>query len=220
MIMIVSNDKLKEGITLALSEQNNPKRNFKQSVELIVTFKEVDMKKGELKLREIVALPKTPSKPKNVVVVPSFEQTESAKKAEPNVLLAKEDLQKLLGQKRAIKKLAINNDWFLIAQDSMALAGRILGPALGPRGKFPTPLPTSSEITEYILRFKRSTLVKTKDQPQTQTFIGSEDQKPEDLAENASAVLSAIENKIKGPSVIKAIYIKTDMGKPVEIKLK
>ncbi|AWR94914.1 50S ribosomal protein L1 [Acidianus brierleyi] len=218
--MIVSNDKLKEGITLALSEQNNPKRNFKQSVELIVTFKEVDMKKGELKLREIVALPKTPSKPKNVVVVPSFEQTESAKKAEPNVLLAKEDLQKLLGQKRAIKKLAINNDWFLIAQDSMALAGRILGPALGPRGKFPTPLPTSSEITEYILRFKRSTLVKTKDQPQTQTFIGSEDQKPEDLAENASAVLSAIENKIKGPSVIKAIYIKTDMGKPVEIKLK
>lgn len=218
--MLVPSDKLKEGISQALSEQNNPKRNFKQSVELIVTFKEVDMKKGELKLREIVALPKTPSKPKNVVVVPSFEQTESAKKAEPNVLLAKEDLQKLLGQKRAIKKLAINNDWFLIAQDSMALAGRILGPALGPRGKFPTPLPTSSEITEYILRFKRSTLVKTKDQPQTQTFIGSEDQKPEDLAENASAVLSAIENKIKGPSVIKAIYIKTDMGKPVEIKLK
>lgn len=220
MIMLVPSDKLKEGISQALSEQNNPKRNFKQSVELIVTFKEVDMKKGELKLREIVALPKTPSKSKNVVVVPSFEQTESAKKAEPNVLLAKEDLQKLLGQKRAIKKLAINNDWFLIAQDSMALAGRILGPALGPRGKFPTPLPTSSEITEYILRFKRSTLVKTKDQPQTQTFIGSEDQKPEDLAENASAVLSAIENKIKGPSVIKAIYIKTDMGKPVEIKLK
>jgi large subunit ribosomal protein L1 len=218
--MLVPNDKLEEGITQALSEQNNPKRNFKQSVELIVTFKEVDMKKGELKLREIVALPKTPSKPKNVVVVPSFEQIESAKKAEPNVLLPKEDLQKLLGQKRAIKKLAINNDWFLIAQDSMALSGRILGPALGPRGKFPTPLPTSSEITEYVLRFKRSTLVKTKDQPQTQTFIGTEDQKPEDLAENASAVLSAIENKIKGPSVIKAIYIKTDMGKPVEIKLK
>ncbi len=218
--MLVPSDKLKEGISQALSEQNNPKRNFKQSVELIVTFKEVDMKKGELKLREIVALPKAPSKPKNVVVVPSFEQTESAKKAEPNVLIAKEDLQKLLGQKRAVKKLAIKNDWFLIAQDSMALAGRILGPALGPRGKFPTPLPTSSEVTDYILRFKASTLVRTKDQPQTQTFIGSEDQKPEDLAENASAVLTAIENKIKRPSVIKAIYIKTDMGKPIEIKLK
>lgn len=93
-------------------------------------------------------------------MVPTFEQTEYAKKAEPNVLLSKEELQKLQGNKRTVKKLATQNDWFLIAPDSMALAGRILGPALGPRGKFPTPLPGAADVTEYINRYKRSTLVK------------------------------------------------------------
>jgi len=62
--------------------------------------------------------------------------------------------------------------------------------------------------------------VKTKDQPHTQTFIGTEDQKVEDLVENAMAVLNVIEGKIKSPSYIKAIYVKTTMGKPVRVTLK
>ncbi|BDC19807.1 50S ribosomal protein L1 [Acidianus sp. HS-5] len=218
--MIVPKDNLIEGLKEAVSEKNNPKRKFSQSVNLIVTFKDVDMKRGDVKLREIVVLPKVPSKSKKVLVVPSFEQLESAKRAEPNVVLTKEELQKLMGQKRIIKKYAKQNDWFLISPDTMALAGRILGPALGPRGKFPTPLPSGADVAEYVTRFKRTTIVKTKDQPHAQVFIGTEDQKPEDLAENANAVLTAIEGKIKSTSIIRAIYVKTTMGKPVEIKIK
>ncbi|ARM76480.1 50S ribosomal protein L1 [Acidianus manzaensis] len=218
--MIVPKDKLTEGLKEALLENNNPKRNFKQSVDLIVSFRGVDMKKGEIKLREIVPLPKAPTKERRVLVVPTFEQLDSVKKAEPNVILTKEELQKLNGQKRVVRKYARDNDWFLIAPESMPIAGRILGPALGPRGKFPTPLPTSSEVSEYVLRFKHSTVVKTKDQPHVQIFIGSEDQKPEDLADNAIAVLNTIEGKLKNLTYIKAIYVKTTMGKPIQIKMK
>jgi len=214
---IVNRDKLESSLKLALSPENNPKRNFIQSVELIVTFKDVDMKKGELKLREIVVLPKPPEKVKKVLVVPSFQQLEYAKKAEPNVILTKEELQKLQGNKRAVKKLASQNDWFLISSESMALAGRILGPALGPRGKFPVPLPNTPDITEYILRFKRSTIVKTKDQPQTQVFIGTENQQIPDLTENALAVLNTIESKVN-LSKIRNIYVKTTMGKVIKVK--
>jgi large subunit ribosomal protein L1 len=216
--MIVGKDKLAEAVAKALQEENKTKREFKQSVDIIVTFRDVDMKRGDIKLREIVNLPKTPPKEKKVLVVPTFEQTEYAKKAEPNVLLSKEELQKLQGNKRTVKKLATQNDWFLIAPDSMALAGRVLGPALGPRGKFPTPLPGAADVTEYINRYKRSTLVKTKDQPHTQAFIGTEDQSAEDLAENALAVLNVIEGKVTNAlSKIGNIYIKTTMGKPVKV---
>lgn len=218
--MLVPKENLIEGIKNALLETNNPKRNFTQSVEIIVTFKGIDVKKGDVKFREIVVLPKPPQKPKNVLVVPAFEQIEAVKKAEPNVVLTKEELQKLAGQKRIIKKYARDNDWFLITPDAMALAGRVLGPALGPRGKFPTPLPTNVDATEFVSRFKRSILVKTKDQPQIQTSIGLENQSPEDLAENAMAVLNVVEGKIKNVSFIKAIYIKTTMGKPVKVELK
>ncbi len=216
---LVPENALVEAIKGALSPEHNPKRNFLQSVEMIVTFKGIDMKKGELKLRETVVLPKAPSKLMKVLVVPTLQQMEYAKKAEPNVLLSKEELQKLQGQKRAIKKLASQNDWFLIAPESMALAGRILGPALGPRNKFPTPLPNTPDITEYVLRFKRSVAVKTKDQPHVQVFVGTEDMKPEDLLENAKAVLTTIESKVKSPSNVGAVYFKTTMGKPVKVKL-
>ncbi|MEM4079897.1 MAG: 50S ribosomal protein L1 [Metallosphaera sp.] len=218
--MIVSKGRIEEAVKKVLEKENNPKREFTQSVELIIAFKDVDMKRGDIKLREAVVLPRPPSKPRNVLVVPSLEQIESAKRAEPNVILSKEELQKLQGAKRAVKKLASKNQWFLISQDSMSLAGRILGPSLGPRGKFPTPLPSSSDISEYIMRYKRSTLVKTKDQPHTQTFVGTEDQGVNDLVENVFTVLNAIEGKIKGPSYVKAIYIKTTMSKPVQINLK
>ncbi len=216
---IVDRSNIEDSLKLALSPENNPKRNFVQSVEIIVTFKEVDMKKGDLKLREIVVLPKPPEKSKKVLVVPTIQQLEYAKKAEPNTILTKEELQRLQGNKRAIKKLARQNDWFLIAPDSMALVGRILGPALGPRGKFPTPLPNTADISEYILRFKRSTLVKTKDQPQTQAFIGTENQQIADLAENALAVLNAIESKGYAQK-IRNIYVKTTMGKVVKVELR
>lgn len=218
--MLAPKENLIEGIKNALSEANNPKRNFTQSVDIIVSFKGIDMKKSDIKFREILTLPKPPKKDKKVLVVPAFEQLEAVKKVEPNVILTKEELQKLAGQKRTIRKYARDNDWFLITPDAMSIAGRILGPALGPRGKFPSPLPTSADPAEYILRFKRSILIKTKDQPHIQTFIGTEDQKPEDLAENAVAVLNVIEGKLKNTSNIKAIYIKTTMGKPVQIKMK
>ncbi|MCH4814523.1 MAG: 50S ribosomal protein L1 [Saccharolobus sp.] len=216
---IVDRNNIEDSLKLALSPENNPKRNFVQSVEIIVTFKEVDMKKGDLKLREIVVLPKPPEKSKKVLVVPTIQQLEYARKAEPNTILTKEELQKLQGNKRTIKKLARQNDWFLVAPDSMALVGRILGPALGPRGKFPTPLPNTADISEYILRFKRSTLVKTKDQPQTQAFIGTENQQIGDLAENALAVLNVIESKGYAQK-IRNIYVKTTMGKVVKVELR
>nr|4V65_BZ Chain BZ, 50S ribosomal protein L1P [Sulfolobus acidocaldarius]4V66_BZ Chain BZ, 50S ribosomal protein L1P [Sulfolobus acidocaldarius] len=212
--MLADKESLIEALKLALSTEYNVKRNFTQSVEIILTFKGID-KKGDLKLREIVPLPKQPSKAKRVLVVPSSEQLEYAKKASPKVVITREELQKLQGQKRPVKKLARQNEWFLINQES-ALAGRILGPALGPRGKFPTPLPNTADISEYINRFKRSVLVKTKDQPQVQVFIGTED-KPEDLAENAIAVLNAIENKAKVETNLRNIYVKTT-GKAVKVK--
>jgi len=217
---IVSRETLIDSISKALSPDNNPKRNFIQSVELIVTFKGVDMKKGEIKLREPVLLPKKPSKEFKVLVVPTMEILEEVKKAQPNLILTKDDLQKLQGNKRQIKKIASRNDWFLVAQESIALVGRILGPALGPRGKFPLPLPTTGDVVAYINRFKRSTLVKTKDQPHVQTFIGTEDMKAEDLAENAEAVLNVIEQKIPNLSIIRRIYVKTTMGKIVEVRVK
>lgn len=215
--MLFETDKVKEAVQKALSRENNPERKFKQSVEIVVTFKDVDMKRGDVKLREIVYLPKKTSKERKVVVVPVIEMMEKAKALSPSLILTKDDLQKLQGNKRLVKKIADRNDWFLIAQESLGLAGRILGPALGPRGKFPTPIPNNANLDEVIPRYKNATLVKTKDQPQTQAFVGTEDMKPEDLTANIVTVLNSIEAKVK-PENVRALYVKTDMGRPIEVR--
>jgi large subunit ribosomal protein L1 len=217
--MIVKEEVLTQAVEKALSQDFNPKRKFLQSVELVVTFREIDVKKGDLKLREAVLLPAKPSKERRVFIVPTFEAIEEAKKALPHMIMSKDDLQKLQGNKRAVKKIASKNHWFLISQDSIALAGRILGPAIGPRGKFPIPIPNNANVKELIERYKQSTLVRTKDQQHVQVFIGTEDQKTIDLTRNALAVLSVIEGKLKSPHNVRALYVKTDMGKPSEVKL-
>ncbi|BBD72559.1 50S ribosomal protein L1 [Sulfodiicoccus acidiphilus] len=216
--MIVTQEKLAEALSEALSEGLNPKRNFTQAVDVIVVFKDVNMKVGDVKLRETVFLPNRPSVERRVLVVPNFEQLENAKKAQPAVVMSKDELQKLQGNKRAVKKLASQNQWFLISQDNMALAGRVLGPALGPRGKFPVPMPNNLDPVEVISNYKRATLLRTKDQPHVQAFIGTVDLGPDKLAANALAVLNVVESKLKSQSNVKAIYVKTTMGKPVRVK--
>jgi len=51
------------------------------------------------------------------------------------------------------------------------------------------------------------------------TAIGTVDMKPEDLAENALAVISALEAKLpQGQANIGRIIVKTTMGIPVEVR--
>jgi len=61
-------------------------------------------------------------------------------------------------------------------------------------------------------------VTRIKDQPQIMVAIGAEGMKPEDLAENAMAVLSAIESKLPARMAnIGKIIVKTTMGMPVEV---
>ncbi|BCU68313.1 50S ribosomal protein L1 [Sulfolobales archaeon HS-7] len=208
---------VKKAIEQALSRENNPERKYLQSVQIDVVLKDIDMKKGEVKLRESVVLPNRPSKERRVFVIPTIEQLEKVKESKPATIMTKDELQKLQGNKKVAKKIAARHEWFLIAQDSMALAGRVLGPALGPRGKFPIPVPGNAEMSELVDRYKKSTIVKTKDQPHIQVFVGTENQSVNELYGNIEAVMNVIESKIR-VEFIKLLYVKTDMGKPQVIR--
>ena len=207
--------KLVEAVSKALS-LGKPRR-FKQSVDLVIVLKDVDLRSPEGRIREIVYLPKKPTKEPEVCVVAQGDMEVKAKALGVTVL-NREDLQKLRGNRKAVKKLAKKCDWVLVMAPLMGLAGGILGPALGPRGKAPTPVPPNADIEAGINRFKTAVWVRTKNQPQIMVRVGTEDMKPEDIAENIKAVLSAVENKL-GRQKIAKIYIKKTMGPPVQVLL-
>jgi large subunit ribosomal protein L1 len=209
-----SRDVLLESIKKAL--EGSGKRGFKQSVELIVTLKDIDIKSQSAKIRETVFLPKGRGKEAKICVIGDGDLLEAAKEAGAYLAISSGDLKNI--SKKQAKKIASTCDWVLVKSDLMGLAGRVLGPALGPRGKVPVPTPPGANIKVLISRYKNAVLVRTKDQPQIMTAIGTEDLKPEDLVENALAVLSLIESKLPaGGANINKIYVKTTMGIPVEV---
>ncbi|MCC6034983.1 MAG: 50S ribosomal protein L1 [Desulfurococcaceae archaeon] len=196
--------------------ENGEKRNFKQSVELIVTLKDVDLKSQSMKIREAVFLPKGRGREAKICVIGDGDFLEAAKEANAYLIIPSSDLKNLT--KKQTKKIASTCDWILVKSELMGVVGRVLGPALGPRGKVPIPVPSGANIKALVSRYKNTVLVRIKDQPQIMTVIGTEDLPPEDLVENALAVLSLIESKLPaGSANIKQIYVKTTMGIPIEV---
>lgn len=210
--------KLDEAIKELL--EKGEKRKFKQSIEMIIVFKDIDPKKPEFKIREQVFLPYSPKKDPEICIVADGDLALQAKNLGVKNVIDRQILDELSKDKKKAKKVAKNCDVVLVQTDLMSVVGRVLGPALGPRGKAPLPLPPRVDLASLLERYKRLAIVRIKDQPQIQVRIGSEDNKPEELRENALAVLNAIENKLKGLSNISAIYLKKTMSKPVKVSLR
>jgi len=190
-------------------------RKFKQAVELIINFKDIDVKKG-FAINEVVQLPKT-SSPATVCIIAGGEMGQKAKAANADIVIGEEELNKFATNKRESRKFINKYDFFLADTQVMPTVGKSLGQLLGPRGKMPTPVPFNADIVAFLARFRTSIKVRTRASLSVSCKIGDESMEDADLAINANAVLNAIEKKLpNGEKNIKKIMIKTTMGKPIK----
>ena len=190
-------------------------RKFKQSLELIINFKDIDVKKG-FALNEVIQLPKT-SSPATVCVMATGDMSQKAKAAKADSVIGTEELDKFAANKRESRKFINKYDFFLADTKVMPVVGKTLGQLLGPRGKMPTPVPFDAPIESFLQRFRSSIKVRTRASLSLACKIGDESMEDADLAINAHAVLSAVEKKLpSGERNIKRVMIKTTMGKPIK----
>ena len=190
-------------------------RKFKQSVELIVTFKDIDVKKG-FAINEVVQLPKT-SSPATVCIIATGEMNQKAKAAKADSVIGTEELDKFGANKRESRKFINKYDFFLADTKVMPAVGKTLGQLLGPRGKMPTPVPFDASIDAFLQRFRSCIKVRTRASLSISAKIGDVTMEDADLAINAHAVLNAVEKKLpNGEKNLRKILIKTTMGKPVK----
>ena len=197
-------------------------RNFKQSIELIINLRDIDLKKPENRIYEVIELPHGKGeKPSKICVIASPALASEAKKLpEVDRVIEREELEALIGNKRAAKKLASQYDFFLVEPALMGLAARALGAALGGRGKRPQPIPQGVNLADLVKSLKKSVIVNVRKNPQAMCLIGTEDMESRELVENAAAVISKIADRLeKRFRNIQSIYVKKTMGEPVEVKL-
>jgi len=207
---MITESQLKEMIKEAKSADKD--RKFKQSLELIMVFKDIDVKKG-FSLNETVQLPKTNS-PAAVCVMASGDMGLKAKSAKADRVIDNDELNRLAANKRESRKMINSFDFFLADTKLMPVVGKVLGQILGPRGKMPIPVPFNAPIESFLERFRSSVRVKVKNSLSMSCKIGDETMEDSDLALNANAVVSAVEKKLpNGDKNIRRIMVKTTMGK-------
>lgn len=197
-----------------------PKRNFNQSIELIINLQDVDISKPENRIQEVIELPHSPGKKVSVCVFASGDAALRARKAGADMVLEREEIESLAGDKKRQRQIAKQIDSFIATAPLMPIVGRVFGAILGPRGKMPTPIPPTADIEREIERHRRLVMVRTRGQPVLSCRVGTEDMSDDELIDNIDAVIKKVEGKLKrGIKNIASIYIKASMGPPVKVKI-
>lgn len=212
---MLSNQQLAE--LVKKGKEQSKERKFTQSVEAIVKLRDVDPKKTDLNINEIVYLPHPTKRQAKVCFIGTGDLAVRAKNAKADLVMDPSQLENYAGSKRDAKKLARSYDFFLADTALMPRIGRILGQSLGPKGKIPTPVPPSAPIETMVQRMKMAVRVRSRGSLGVSAKVGDSTLPEADLADNILAAVQAISKKLpNGDKNIRAIMVKTTMGKPAK----
>jgi large subunit ribosomal protein L1 len=200
--------------------EKSAKRNFNQTVELIINLRDIDMKQPEGKLQERVELPHSLGKKVTVCVLADGDMALRARRGGADMVLDSSEIQSLSTDKKKQRQIAKNTDVFVALAPLMPLVGRTLGGILGPRGKMPVPIPPTANIEQEIERQKKFVFVRAHNQPILQCRVGTEGLSDDEIAENIQTVVRRVTGKLKkGIKNVDAVFLKTTMGRPVKISI-
>jgi len=207
---------INEELKKALDElRKDKKRNFNQTIDLIINLKKYDFKKNPLNL--FVNLP---HKIKDKKICAFFE-TENE-----NVKTITQKEFKKYSDKAELKKLVKNFDFFIAQASLMPKVATVFGRFLGPVGKMPSPqlgvLIDANEKTINELKEKINSSIKIRTKEASiKLAIGKENMKDEEVIENILAVYDVILKSLpREKDNIKDVEIKFTMTKPQKISIK
>jgi len=212
---MLSNQQLAELVKKGREQSKETK--FIQSLEVILTLREVDPKKTDLNINETVYLPHPTAKQARVCFIGSGDLAVRAKNAKADRVIDPSQLENFAGSKKEAKKLARAYDFFLADTALMPRIGKILGQSLGPKGKIPTPVPPNAPVEAMIQRLRTAIRVRSRGSLGVAAKVGDNKLTEANLAENILAVVQAVQKKLpNGDRNIRTIMVKTTMGKPAK----
>lgn len=198
-------------------EIGSAERKFKQSIDLAILLKNVDMNLPKNRIDEDIILPKGRGKPARIGVFAQGEGASRAKKV-ADVVIQPDEFEAFQKNKRNFKKTVDQITYFLAEAPLMANIGKSLGTVLGPRGKMPRPIAPGSDPSGTITNLRNTVKVRSKDRRVFHCVVGTVDMKAEDIAENIDAVLKRVEAKLEhGRMNVGSVYVKTTMGPSVRM---
>jgi large subunit ribosomal protein L1 len=211
----MADQEIEQAVSRALEDA--PERNFRETVDLAVNLRDLDLNEPSNRVDESVVLPSGTGQETKIVV---FAEGETALRAEDvaDEVFDGDDLEDLGDDDDEAKDLADETDFFIAEASMMQDIGRYLGTILGPRGKMPEPLQPDDDVVETVQRMKNTVQLRSGDRRTFHTRVGAEDMDAEEIADNIDVILRRLEADLeKGPLNIDNVYVKTTMGPAVEV---
>ena len=207
---------LKDSLKIALEELRKEKqRKFDQTVDLIVNLQKFDVKKNPVNIFISV-----PYKIKEKKIAGFLEMKNE------NFDTITPDQFKKYSDKKELKKIAKNYDFFIAQPSIMPKVATTFGRALGPLGKMPSPQlgilmeVNDKTIEEVKKKIGNSIKIRVKE-ASIKLAIGKQSMKDEEITENVLAVYNAVMKDLpKGKENIRNIELKFTMTKPQKINIK
>ena len=197
--------------------EGSKERKFKESVDLAINLKGVDLSQPKNRIEEEILLPKGRGSVVKIGVFGSGELAEKAKGV-ADIVITPEQLEEFADDKREARKLVGNHNFFIAEAPLMPVIGKRLGAVLGPRGKMPKPIPPGVDPSGMIGSLKKTIRVRSKDKKTFHTMVGTKEMSPEDLEANIRAVITRVTSKLEqGENNVASAYIKTTMGPAVRL---
>ena len=213
----MADETIVHAVKKALDEEHNPQRNFRQSVDLTINLKEVDMNEPTNRIDEEVQLPHGRGEPAKIGVFATGEMALIAKDA-ADAVFQPDDIEEIANDTKRAKALAEDFDFFTAEAPLMPTIGKTLGRFFGPRGKMPRPLPPTADIRGEVDKLRKTVRVRSRSKTTFHCLVGKEDMNPEALAENVQVLVKRVEEHLqRGRMNIRSMYLKTTMGIPVKV---
>ena len=195
-----------------------PARKFSESIDLAINLHNIDLSLPGNRVDVEIILPHGVGKPAKIAVFAAGETAMRAKSAGADRVLSADEIKELGGDKRAARKLADEYKFFIAETQFMPVIGKSLGSVLGKRGKMPTPLPPTQDVTPQIQRLKNMIRIRSRDKMTFHLTVGNKNMDIKALTENIDTVVTKLEQTLKdGKQNLKSVYVKTTMGPAVRV---
>jgi large subunit ribosomal protein L1 len=194
------------------------KRNFRETVDVSINLKDVDLSVPKNRIQEDIILPYGRGRDVKICVIGGGELALKAKGIADRIITP-EELAKLADDKKEAKKIASEFDYFIAEAPLMPTIGKRLGIVLAPRGKMPKPIPPGADPRPMIENLRKTVSVRSRDKRTFHAPVGTVDMPPEQIADNIEAILKRISSKLeRGMMNIGSVYVKTTMGPSERVK--
>lgn len=200
----------------ALQElRKQEKKNFDQSVDLIINLKDIDVKRDN-----IAAVITIPHKIKDKKVCAFL-----TKKSEKVPTITSLEFAKYK-DKKSLKNLVKEYDFFIAAAKLMPSVATTFGKVLGPTGKMPSPQlgvlmqEEDAAITALLTKIDTAVKIRVKE-PSVKLSIGKQGMSDEDIMANIQAIYQGLVAALPvKKDNVKSVLVKLTMGKPLKVEMK